>query len=218
MLQQLLWRLMRIRPLVALTGNAGQYESKIRSFEQAPAKPGAVVFFGSSSLRLWTSLETDMAPVNVVNCGFGGGHAAHLRLFWRRVLPRHQPRAVVIYAGDNDLASGKSTDDVVADVNGFIDDLDGLCSVVLLLVKRSPQRAHLDAQVMALNARFREIGAARGGSVCVVDVDAVLQRDGHADVSFFGYDGLHLSPAGYARWTDVVRPVLLDLQGSAGVT
>lgn len=216
MLQQLLWRLMRIRPLVALTGIASQYESKIRSFEEAPAKPGSVVFFGSSSLRLWSSLESDMAGIDVVNAGFGGAHASHLALFQRRVLPRHQPRAVVVYAGDNDLASGKSPDEVERDLRAFIAQLDHLC-VVLLLVKRSPQRAHLDAEVDALNARLRALPDTVH-DVVVVDTDAPLRGpDGLPDRRFFGYDGLHLSPAGYTQWTAVLKPVLLGLRGSAGV-
>jgi len=198
MLQLLLWRLMRIRPLVALTGIASQYESRICVFEQAPAKPGAVVFFGSSSLRLWSSLDSDMAGIDVENAGFGGAHASHLGLFWRRVLPRHQPRAVVVYAGDNDLASGKSPDEMERDLRAFIGQLDHL-RVVLLLVKRSPQRAHLDVEVDALNARLRALPETLH-DVVVVDTGAPLRgADGAPDRRFFGYDGLHLSPAGYMR-------------------
>lgn len=210
MIQRLLWRLMRLRPLVALTRNAAQYEPRIREFAAAPVVAGSVVFFGSSSIRLWSTLAADLAPLPVHNFGFGGGHATHLNLFWRRVLPRQQPRAVVVYAGDNDLAAGVSVDDVVGDVVAFVDAVVGLCPVVLLLVKRSPQREHIAAEIDALNARFRGLGARAG--VTVVDVDAPLRGgDGRPDPACFQYDGLHLNAAGYARWTAVVKPALLAL-------
>lgn len=209
MLQRLVWRLMRVKALVAITRGSEQYASNIAGFEAAPVVDGAVVFFGSSSLRLWSTLKHDMDPLPVVNAGFGGGHAIHLNLFWRRVLPRHHPRAVVVYVGDNDLASGVSVDDVACDVGDFIAEVKGLCPVVLLLVKRSPQRAHLDVDIDALNARYRAFASDR---VVVVDVDAVLRGAGGApDRALFQWDGLHLNAAGYAKWTAALKPVLLAL-------
>ncbi len=207
MIQQLLWRLMRVRPLVALTRKAGLYEDNISAFEAAPVVEGSVVFFGSSSLRLWSTLREDMAPLPVHNFGFGGGHAVHLNLFWRRVLPRQKPAAVVVYAGDNDLASGVSVDSVVRDIEEFAAAVSGLCPVILLLVKRSPQREHIAAEIDALNARFRALAG-----VTILDVDAPLRgAGGRPDPGLFQYDGLHLNVAGYARWTPVVKPVLLSL-------
>jgi hypothetical protein len=198
---------MRVKPLVALTGNAAQYQSKIDGFarENVDVASGAVVFFGSSSIRLWSTLARDFAPFVVVNRGFGGAHARHLRLFWRRALPA-QARAVVVYAGDNDLAAGVSVDDVFADLSGFVADVEGLCPVVLLTVKRSPQRAHLDDEVRALNTRL--LGLAEAGACVVVDVDVLA-----GDLACFRFDGLHLSARGYALWTAVLRPALRAVVG-----
>jgi lysophospholipase L1-like esterase len=209
-MKRLLWKLMRSAWLVRLaTASPRLYTGAIASFERAPPVPGAVVFIGSSSIRFWTTLAEDFAPRAVVNCGFGGAHASHVLLFWKRVVPRHQPSAVVFYAGDNDLAAGKSVEQTLGDVRAFVEQVRAElphARLFLLLVKRSPQRAQLNASVDALNAGLRQLA---GPGVAVLDVDAPLRGpDGQPLESCFGFDGLHLSPSGYAAWTAVVKPAL----------
>ncbi len=87
--------------------SADFWESAIRTFEESdrrdPPAPGGIVFTGSSSIRLWKSLEEDMAPLPVLNRGFGGAHLAHVNTYASRIVFLHRPSAVVLYAGDNDL-------------------------------------------------------------------------------------------------------------------
>jgi len=79
----------------------------------------------------------------------------------------------------------------------------------LLLVKHSPQRVNIDAGIDALNAGIRLLASA---GVEVLDVDAVLRGpDGKPREALFRFDGLHLSPSGYAAWTSVVKPALDQL-------
>jgi hypothetical protein len=73
---------------------------------QAPIASGPIVFYGSSSIRLWKSLQQDFSGYAVINCGFGGSRLTYcVRYANRLVIPR-KPSAIVIYAGDNDLAAG----------------------------------------------------------------------------------------------------------------
>ncbi|MEP7340749.1 MAG: hypothetical protein ABI977_23665, partial [Acidobacteriota bacterium] len=92
------------------TAPANKWESDIRKFEeadrqQAPAK-GAVVFVGSSSIRMWKDLAADFPETKVINHGFGGSQLADSTYFANRIVIPYQPRMVVLYAGDNDLAAG----------------------------------------------------------------------------------------------------------------
>ena len=84
---------------------AAFWEDEIVAFEaagaEAPPEPGAIVFTGSSSIRLWSTLSADMAPMRVLNRGFGGAHMAHVVEFADRIVTPYAPRAVVVYAGDN---------------------------------------------------------------------------------------------------------------------
>lgn len=212
-MKRLLWAILRAKWLLRLaTSSPSLYTEAIADFEKAPAVPGAVVFIGSSSIRFWETLATDLAPHAVVNCGFGGAHASHVVLFWKRAVPRHQPRAVVFYAGDNDLAVGKSVEETLGDVRTFVEQVRAelpRTQLYLLLVKHSPQRVNIDAGIDALNAGIRLLASA---GVEVLDVDAVLRGpDGKPREALFRFDGLHLSPAGYAAWTSVVKPALDQL-------
>lgn len=75
-----------------------------------------VLFVGSSSIVLWKdSLAADMAPIPVINRGFGGSHIEHVNRWFNELVAPYRPRAIVFYAGDNDIDAGKSVERVVAD-------------------------------------------------------------------------------------------------------
>src|SRR5262245_52424410 len=83
------------------------FADEIAAFEAADrAQPPAerpIVFVGSSSIRLWDTLAADMAPLPVLNRGFGGSQLAHVVHFADRAVLRYRPRGVVLYCGGNDL-------------------------------------------------------------------------------------------------------------------
>src|SRR5271165_5563318 len=89
-------------------GRPGFWEFQISAYEKAdrknPPKPGVIVFTGSSSIRFWESLASDMKPLEVINRGFGGSRVAQVNQYASRIVLPYQPRAVVLYAGDNDLS------------------------------------------------------------------------------------------------------------------
>ena len=73
-----------------------------------------VLFVGSSSIRMWTSLQADMAPLPVLNRGFGGSRISDVNLYFDRIPTPPPPRAIVFYAGENDLDAGELPDAVAA--------------------------------------------------------------------------------------------------------
>ena len=107
------------------------WEAQIRTYEeedrQHPPNPGLIVFTGSSSIRMWDTLEQDMAPLPVVNRGFGGAHFSHVDVYASRIVLPYDPRIVVIYAGDNDLAGwkDKTPQSVAVDFRAFTKKIHG---------------------------------------------------------------------------------------------
>src|SRR5436305_5469999 len=95
------------------------FENEIRAFEQADAKSpppkDAVLFLGSSSIRLWKTLEQDMPGMKVINRGFGGSQVSDSVRYADRIVLPYRPKLIVFYAGDNDIAAGKSPQRVLAD-------------------------------------------------------------------------------------------------------
>src|SRR5580692_4647509 len=75
---------------------ANPFESEVNALEarlsQLPISSSPVVFYGSSSIRLWKSLQQDFSGYAVLNCGFGGSRLTDcVRYANRIVLPRKPP-------------------------------------------------------------------------------------------------------------------------------
>lgn len=174
-----------------------------------PAHP--IVFTGSSSIRMWSSLAADFPGQPVLNRGFGGSQIRDAVWYADNVAIRYQPRQVVIYSGDNDIDAGRSPRQVVADFRAFVArirrDLPGT-PIAWISIKPSLARAaQLDAQREA-NALVKA-AAADMRDVAFVDVfTPMLDADGQPRPELFGDDGLHMNQKGYALWRGIVAPYL----------
>src|SRR5829696_2444319 len=190
-------------------------EAEIRAFEAsdrvAPPAPGGIVFYGSSSIRLWRSLASDFQGLPVVNRGFGGSTLPEaIHYLPRAVLPL-RPRTIVLYEGDNDLTFGWGPGRIAPDYRTFVQMVrDSLPNtrVVFISLKPSPSRWHLVDQQREANRLVREI-VARDTLQAFVDVFApMLGANGRPRPELFVSDSLHMTPAGYAVWRAQVAPVL----------
>jgi lysophospholipase L1-like esterase len=182
---------------------------EVRRMERAfrTTEPGAtrpVVFYGSSSIRLWSTLAEDMGDPAVVNLGFGGSTLADcVRYFERLVVPR-RPRALVVYAGDNDLGGGRSVNDVVTSFRELLAKIDaqiGPIPFAFVSIKPSPARWALVDAIREANWRIREDLRSRPNSTFIDIFEPMLGPDGRPRSELYADDGLHLSPAGYRVWT-----------------
>lgn len=197
------------------------YEDEVRQIEQlheqAPPQPGSVVFYGSSSLRLWTTLSDDMAPWPVINRAFGGSTlAACVHFFDRLVLPC-APGAIVLYAGDNDLGDGRLPDDVVRSLRAMLTRIDtslGPVPVAYVSIKPSLTRWGLRERIQRVNAEARLMMEQRPSSYYVDVYTPMLDANGRPRAELFDTDGLHLSSAGYRLWRTVLRPYVAILAGA----
>lgn len=190
-----------------------QFEPEIRRFEEAdrqqPPRAGGVLFIGSSSIRLWKSLAADFPAVRAVNRGFGGSHIEDSVDFAERIVFRHRPRLIVMYAGDNDLESGKSPATVSEDFEKFVAAIRRKLPrtrVAFIAVKPSPARWHLADKAREANRLIKEF-TAKDRRLDYIDVfTPMLGTDGRPRAELFVEDRLHLSEAGYALWRSVVAP------------
>ncbi|MEM9187196.1 MAG: SGNH/GDSL hydrolase family protein [Planctomycetota bacterium] len=183
--------------------------------EQDAAKPcpaGGVVFVGSSSIRLWDlprSFPEFQPPP--LNRGFGGSELSDSLRHAERLVLRHRPRAVVMYAGDNDIAGGKSAAVVAADFRSFAERLhDRLPKTKLayLAIKPSLARWRLACEMRKANALIAKACDADARLTFVDIWSPMIGADGRPRRDLFVEDGLHLNPAGYRLWAKVLRPFL----------
>ena len=177
----------------------------------APPAHCQVLFVGSSSIVLWKpTLAADMAPLPVINRGFGSSHIEHVNLWFDEIVAPYHPRAIVFYAGENDLNAGKSVTQVLADFDTFMAKKAaelGDTPVYFISVKPSKQRiAQLSLQTQ-LNAAIGARAAQRS-DLHYIDV-VPLMLDNGVPRDIFLQDGLHMTRDGYVLWTAAVKAALL---------
>lgn len=174
-----------------------------------PAAP--VVFTGSSSIRMWTTLAEDFPGLPVLNRGFGGSQVRDSVWYADQVAIRYQPRRIVLYAGDNDINAGRTPQQVSSDFRAFVArirrDLPEVPIVVLSIKPSLSRLAQLPRQREA-NALLKADAAALSGVTFVDIATPMLDADGKPRAELFGEDGLHMNRRGYDIWRTVVAPYL----------
>ncbi len=202
------------RAAEARADGENRWESKIRQFEardkeQMPPSEG-ILFVGSSSIVGW-DVEKCFPGLPVINRGFGGSQIADSIHFADRIIVPYRPKVVVLYAGDNDVAAGKSPDRVVADYRRFVAKVHEALPetrIVFVAIKPSLRRWNLVDKMREANRRIRRI-AEKDERLALVDVDApMIGDDGKPRAKLFRRDGLHLNAAGYKLWSALVFPHL----------
>jgi lysophospholipase L1-like esterase len=175
---------------------------------------GGIVFVGSSSIRLW-DLAKYFPNAPAINRGFGGSQMIDSVNHADLLVINHKPRTVILYAGDNDLAAGKTPQQVSDDFKGFVAKVRSALPetrVAYIGIKPSIQRWAIVAKVRQANALIREY-CDTDDRLGFIDVDGpMLGWDGKPRKDLFIQDGLHLSPKGYALWTMLVQPFLDEQQ------
>jgi len=196
----------------ACGANPGQWQADIDAFAAAdrahPPASHAVLFTGSSSIRLWSTLAADFPGRAVINRGFGGSRIPDATHYADRLVAPYHPRAIVLYAGDNDLAEGCTPEQVRDAFAAFVQrarSLDANVPIAFIAIKPSIARKNLLAQIRRANALVREY--ARGQeAVSYLDVfTPMLGPDEQPQPKWFGADGLHMNRQGYRLWTGLVR-------------
>ena len=181
---------------------------------EQPAPRGAAVFVGSSSIRRWDTLRRDMAPVPVVQRGFGGSKLFDACYWCEQLLAPHaSPSCVVVFSGTNDISGDapKSAAQVHELFELLVTRIHAIhpgLPICYVAITPTPKRARHRAIVDAANERIR---AACRRSPLLEFVDprpALLLPDGAPDPARFVRDRLHLNAAGYAVWTEHLRPVV----------
>lgn len=177
-----------------------------------PPKHG-VLFIGSSSIRFWTTLKRDFPGVPVVRRGFGGSAIADATHYAGQIVVPYQPRLIVMYSGDNDIAEGLTPAQVIANFKAFVArvhrDLPHT-AVAFISIKPSLARFSMWPAMRAANLGIRDWAATRPDVRYIDIATPMLGADGRPRPDLFRPDGLHMVRKGYLVWIRAVAPVLAD--------
>jgi lysophospholipase L1-like esterase len=199
--------------LLAAAQPAAPFEQEIRAFEESDARskpePGAVLFIGSSSIRLWDTLEQDFPRQKVINRGFGGSHVEHSVRYADRIVLPYRPRLIVFYSGGNDLAAGKAPQRVLHDFQAFVAKVRAALPdtrILYISIRPSVARRHLHGREWLTNRLVRKFADADPTTEFIDVVPALVGPDGSPRADLLVADKLHLNDDGYRAWTAVIRP------------
>ncbi|MBO0930605.1 SGNH/GDSL hydrolase family protein [Fibrella aquatilis] len=186
------------------------FDEEVRALETKARTntPGGTVFYGSSSIRLWTTLETDFPDQQPLNLGFGGATLAACAWHFERLVPPAKPRALVLYAGDNDLGEGRQPEEVCLFFNALAEKIERQLPgvpVTFLSIKPSPARWHIVEPIRLANQFIALAIRQRAGFQFVDATNAMLTPNGKPDMTLYEADGLHLNTTGYKRWREVLK-------------
>jgi hypothetical protein len=191
------------------------FANEIKAFKQQdsisfPPKNG-ILFIGSSSIRKWTDLEQRFAGKPVIRRGVGGCELWQLVDYYTPyILFPYHPRKIFIYAGENDIAAGKSGKFVFMEfqklwemINKQLPD----ATIYFMSVKPSPSRAKYFGEVAIANELIKNYLANKPNST-FIDVSTVILKENTtvSDSSLFEADYLHLNSKGYDKWQKVLEP------------
>ena len=194
---------------------AARWSKEIGAFEAAdktnPPPRDAVLFIGSSSIRLWKNLAQSFPSHSVINRGFGGSELADSVAFADRIVIPYKPKLIVLYAGDNDIAAGKSPEQVCSDFKAFAGKVHAALPATrigYIAIKPCPAREKFLDRVKAANGLIRDYCATDQRLLFVDVFTPMLTAEGRPRADLVIKDGLHPNAECYALWASMLRPIL----------
>ncbi len=182
-------------PISAFDNEVKALQAKLSGCPRDP-----IIFYGSSSIRLWKTLQQDFPGYTVLNCGFGGSRLTDCVKFAPLLVLPLKPSAVVIYAGDNDLAVGTAPEKVFDLFQRLFTllrtDLPET-PIAFVSVKPSPARFKYLSNILRFNDLVDSFLDKKPDCEFIDVCSAMLGVDKKPDPSLFAADQIHLSPAGY---------------------
>jgi lysophospholipase L1-like esterase len=191
---------------------ATRWQGSLAAFDNADRQrlpnEGGVLFVGSSTIRFWTHLADDFrqSPV-VINRGFGGSTMADCSLFTRELVVRYKPRHVLVYAGDNDLAEGRTPLQVLESFAQFANTVREALPdtrISFISVKPSPVREALLPKIRETNNIISAYVGTLANSEYIDIFTPMMGADNRPRADLFLGDRLHMNETGYRLWQSVI--------------
>jgi lysophospholipase L1-like esterase len=194
------------------------FEAEIRSFAKsdsivAPLQ-GKIVFAGSSSFTKWRDINQYFPGYPIINRAFGGSSLLDMMKYLDETILKYHPKQVVIYCGENDLASSDTVTPYIV-LNRFSNlfrtirkELGNKTNISFVSIKPSISRWKLEPQIIEANELISNFIAKQKNANFINIHNAMLQDDGTVMKDIFIADNLHMNAKGYAIWQKIIFPSL----------
>jgi hypothetical protein len=185
--------------------------AKLEALDEAETHPDdSILFVGSSSIRIWEDIASDMAPFHPIQRGYGGARWSDVAIFVERLISPHTFRAVVFFVG-NDI-SGRDDDKTPAEVArlfsyvlGKVREHNKQAPVFYVAVTPTPSRFDVWPQIKAANTAVRAVCERADHTYFIGTESVYFDATGRPRPDLFRNDKLHQNRNGYVRWTAAIK-------------
>jgi lysophospholipase L1-like esterase len=184
--------------------------------QDSTSSPGkdAILFVGSSSFTKWTDVNEYFPGYRIINRGFGGSSLPDLIRYADEIIFPYEPKQVVIYCGENDLATSDTvTAQMVFDrfktLFGMIRTKMPAVTVAFVSLKPSPSREQLWPKMIEVNKKVKKFLKKKKNTAFIDVYHGMFNADGTVMRDIFVEDNLHMNAKGYAIWQQIMKPYLL---------
>lgn len=194
-----------------------QWELNIRYLEHLDStetySDQAILFVGSSSIRLWSTLAEDMAPFEVIQRGYGGAKLSDLVYYAERIIYPHSCRAIVVFVANDIVGNNqdKSPAEVTALVKELLEIIRGRMPgvpVFYIATTPTPSRWQAWSRIREANKLISDLCRYEENTWFIETEQYYLDEDGQPRPELFRGDMLHLNADGYRIWTGIIRSEL----------
>ena len=203
---------------VAINIHAQPFADEIAAFKKKdsvsfPPKH-AILFVGSSSFRKWTDVQNYFPAYSIINRGFGGSTLPDVIRYEKEIIFPYQPKQIVIYCGENDLAVSDTITGLVVferfkklftDIRTKFPGIP----VIFISLKPSPSRWNMRDRMIKANQLIKDYLKHQKNAAFVNVWDSMLGKNGEPMKDIFLEDYLHMNAKGYAIWKKLIEPHLL---------
>lgn len=201
-----------------------KWEQDILKFEQLdktnPDPANSILFAGSSSIRLWSTIQEDVAPYPVIQRGFGGSKFSDLAIYADRIVYPHQFKALVIFEA-NDITGSKndkSPEEVVRLFRNIVQTVrKKFADQPIFLIEITPTKSRWAVWplIKQVNNQLKQECNKLHNTYFIDSAAAYLNINGEPRTELFVKDMLHQNKDGYKIWGALIKARLDEVLSEA---
>ena len=189
-----------------------EYEADVRELEvnlhNKELKNKKIVLYGSSTFKDWTNAHLDLSFNNLSNLGFGGSTLVSCRTYFNRIVVPYSPDTMLFYAGDNDIGSGTSAEELLNEFMLFTSEVNEKMPhtrCFFISIKPSIFRKNYLDTILDANDKIKN-AIHHLSQWKYIDLCSPMLETGYE--KFYGEDPLHMNVLGYSLLSKLIRDEL----------
>lgn len=197
--------------------NGNKYDKEISALEQLDRiekyDHSSILFVGSSSIRLWSTIKEDIAPYPFILRGFGGSRTPDVVYYLDKYVYPKFFRAAVFFVGNDitgspDDLTPKETLHNFREIARLIRETYASEPIFIIEITPTSSRWKYWPQIQKTNALLKKFCKKSKNLYFIETARNFLNEKGEPRDELFLEDHLHLNREGYRIWGRLVKSKL----------